>query len=85
MLYEIDNKFYIKVQGYYKGVDVTVNGNDLEITPNGEELEVYNVQEFVIPIDMATGKQEVIDKLEKKDEFKDLRFSEKNHKRSSRI
>lgn len=33
MLYKINDKYYIKVQGYYKQVKVTKDGNNLDIQP----------------------------------------------------
>jgi len=88
MIYKIDNKFYIKVQGYYKGVDVKFNGDDLDLTPNGDELEVYNVQEKVTPIDVATTGKDEIEKLlkvkENKKDNEELPFRKEN-RRNSRI
>ena len=65
MLYKIDNKFYIKVQGYYKEVDIKVNGDNLDITPNGNEIEVSNVKHFET-YDMRMNKADVIKQIEKK-------------------
>lgn len=88
MIYKIDNKFYIKVQGYYKGVDVKFNGDNLDLTPNGDELEVYNVQEKVTPIDVATTGKDEIEKLlkvkENKKDNEELPFIKEN-RRNSRI
>ena len=88
MIYKIDNKFYIKVQGYYKGVDIKFNGDDLDLKPNGDDLEVYNVQEKVTPIDVATtGKDEIkalLNVKENKKDNKDLSFGKENG-RNSRI
>jgi len=49
VIYKIKNKFYIKVQGYFKEINVSLNKNkDLVIEPckNGEELEFPNVKEY---------------------------------------
>lgn len=41
MLYKIDDKYYIKVQGYYKEVTVSGRGNNLDIKPkSGSKIEV---------------------------------------------
>lgn len=44
MIFRIGEKFYIKVQGYYKEVDISIEGNNLAIKPNGNEIEVSNVK-----------------------------------------
>lgn len=59
MLYKIDNKYYIKVQGYYKQVDVKVNGNNLDITPNGNEIEILNAKN-VEALDTRINKDRII-------------------------
>jgi hypothetical protein len=86
MLYKIGNKFYIKVQGYYKEVDVKVNGNNLDIAPieNGDTIEVYGFEEVVIPFDMMIDKDEVINELKKASEFGSKK-KEENSKYKSRI
>lgn len=84
MLYKIGNKFYIKVQGYYKGVDVKINGDDLELTPNGDEIEIYGFEEVVIPFDMMIDKDEVIKSLNSSTKFTS-KHEEKKLKYNSRI
>ena len=58
MLYQIGKKFYIKVQGYYKEVDVKVEGDNLDVAPvkNGDEIEIYGFEEVVKPFDMMINK-----------------------------
>lgn len=84
MLYKIGNNFYIKVQGYYKGVDVKINGDDLELTPNGDEIEIYGFEEVVIPFDMMIDKDEVIKSLNSSTKFTS-KHEEKKLKYNSRI
>lgn len=42
MIYKIKNKYYVKVQGYYKEVTVNRKGNDLDVKPvqGAKKLEV---------------------------------------------
>ena len=83
MLYKIDGKFYIKVQGYYREVNVKVDGDNLDVTPmpDGDEIEIYGFEEVVIPFDMLPDKDEVIKslnsstKLTSKHEEKKLKYS----------
>lgn len=86
MLYKIGKKFYIKVQGYYKEVDVKVDGDNLEVAPviNGDEIEVYGFEEVVKPFDMMTDKDEVIQSLNSTTKF-GSRAKEENSKYKSRI
>ena len=79
MLYKIGKKFYIKVQGYYKEVDVKVDGDNLDVAPviNGDEIEVYG-------FDMMTDKDEVIQSLNATTKF-GSRAKEENSKYKSRI
>jgi hypothetical protein len=86
MLYKIDDKFYIKVQGYYKEVDVKVDGDNLDINlvPNGDEIEVYGFGKVVIPYDMMIDKDEVIKSLDSSTKFINKR-EEKKLKYNSRI
>ena len=65
MLYRIDGKFYIKVQGYYIEVNVNLEGDNLDVTPksNGEKIEIYGFQKVVEPIDMMTDKDKIIESL----------------------
>lgn len=64
MLYRIGNKFYVKVGGYYKEVDIKVDGSNLNITPNGNEIEI-NDNLKVTSYDMRVKKDEVIKLLDK--------------------
>lgn len=86
MLYKIDDKFYIKVQGYYKEVDVKVDGDNLDINlvPNGDQIEVYGFEKVVIPYDMMIDKDEVIKSLDSSTKFINKR-EEKKLKYNSRI
>lgn len=86
MLYKIDDKFYIKVQGYYKEVDVKVDGDNLDINlvPNGDQIEVYGFEKVVIPYDMMIDKDEVIKSLNSSTKFINKR-EEKKLKYNSRI
>lgn len=86
MLYQIGKKFYIKVQGYYKEVNVKVNGDNLDVAPvkNGDEIEVYGFEEVVKPFDMMTDKDEVIQSLQSAPKFGG-RTKEENSKYKSRI
>jgi len=86
MLYKIDDKFYIKVQGYYKEVDVKVDGDNLDINlvPNGDEIEVYGFEKVVIPYDMMIDKDEVIKSLNSSTKFTS-KHEEKKLKYNSRI
>ena len=44
MVYKIDNRYYIKVQGYYKEVEIIPQGNSFDILPiNGSKIEVTGV------------------------------------------
>lgn len=86
MLYKINNKFYIKVQGYYKEVDAKVDGDNLDINlvPNGDEIEIYGFEEVVIPFDMMIDKDEVIKSLNSSTKFTS-KHEEKKLKYNSRI
>ena len=86
MLYQIRNKFYIKVQGYYREVNVKVDGDNLDVTPmpNGDEIEIYGFEEAVKPIDMITDKDEVIKSLNSSTKLTN-KHEEKKLKYSSRI
>lgn len=86
MLYKIGNKFYIKVQGYYKEVDIKVDGDNLDITPvqDSDEIEIYGFEEVVIPFDMMTDKDEVIKSLNSSTKFTSKR-EDKKLKYNSRI
>lgn len=86
MLYQIGKKFYIKVQGYYKEVDVKVDGDNLDVAPvkNGDEIEVYGFEEVVKPFDMMIDKDEVIQSLNATPKF-GSRNKEENSKYKSRI
>ena len=86
MLYKINNKFYIKAQGYYKEVDVKVDGDNLDINlvPNGDEIEIYGFEEVVIPFDMMIDKDEVIKSLNSSTKFTS-KHEEKKLKYNSRI
>lgn len=86
MLYKIDGKFYIKVQGYYREVNVKVDGDNLDVTPmpNGDEIEIYGFEEAVKPIDMITDKDEVIKSLNSSTKLTN-KHEEKKLKYSSRI
>ena len=86
MLYKINGKFYIKVQGYYREVDVKVDGDNLDVTPmpNGDEIEIYGFEEVVIPFDMMTNKDEVIKSLDSSTKLTN-KHEEKKLKYSSRI
>ena len=50
MIYKIKNKYYVKVQGYYKEVRVDKNGDNLDVTPiaNAKKLEITKVNDAVI-------------------------------------
>jgi hypothetical protein len=86
MLYKIDDKFYVKVQGYYKEVDVKVDGDNLDVNlvPNGDQIEVYGFEKVVIPYDMMIDKDEVIKSLNSSTKFINKR-EEKKLKYNSRI
>ena len=86
MLYQIGKKFYIKVQGYYKEVDVKVDGDNLDVAPvpNGDEIEIYGFEEVVKPFDMMINKDEVIQSLNATSKF-GSRNKEENSKYKSRI
>ena len=62
MIYKINNKFYLKVQGYYKEVDIKVDGDNLDITPNGNEIETYNVGNVEV-FDVKVNKNNLIQML----------------------
>lgn len=47
MLYRVGTKFYIRVQGYYKEVDVSIEGDNLEVKPNGNEIEISSVKNVI--------------------------------------
>lgn len=89
MLYQIGKKFYIKVQGYYKEVEVKVNGDNLDVAPipNGDEIEVYGFEKVVKPIDMMTNKDELKKELNASNSMPKLgnRTKEENSKYNSRI
>lgn len=69
MLYRIGNKYYIRVQGYYKEVTIKVKGDNLEITPNGNEIEVTKVSNAEM-INAQTEKDSIIKSLKTSAEFK---------------
>lgn len=65
MIYQIGDKFYLKVQGYYKEVDIKVNGSDLDITLNGNKIETTRVSD-VKSFDMKINKDNLIQILNTK-------------------
>lgn len=85
MLYRIGNKYYVKVQGYYKEVDLKVNGDNLEITPNGNEIEVTNVSN-VEALDMNYHKENIMKAIEKRNKKSEtFETTKKYHKYESRM
>lgn len=70
MVYKIDNKYYIKVQGYYKEVEIIPQGNSFDISPiKGSKLEVTSVENaelvklesenFEKPVEVEEVKEEI--------------------------
>lgn len=69
MLYKINNKYYIKVQGYYKEVDVSIKGDNLEIKPNnGLSIEITKVKNVKV-VDMKTENFNRPKEVEKESKF----------------
>ena len=89
MIYKIDNKYYIKVQGYYKEVDISIKGNNLDIKPNGNEIEASNTLK-VETFDMRMDTQKLIKELsankprEEKRVFSAMSGEEQRERRNSR-
>jgi len=87
MIYKIDNKFYIKVQGYYKEVDLKIDGDNLDITPNGNEIEITNVTNVKV-YDMRYNKKDIINEISNKNKDienqKTILFSNSGNKDMSR-
>ena len=71
MIYKIDDKFYIKVQGYYKEVSVKTDGDNLDISliPDSETIEVYGFEKVVVPFDTTINKEELIQILDTPKKF----------------
>lgn len=44
MIYDIDGKYYIKVQGYYKEVELRLIGGNFDIKPKNNKIEVTVVK-----------------------------------------
>lgn len=80
MLYRIGNKYYVKVQGYYKEVDIKVNGDNLEITPNGNEIEV-TLASGVEVLNMTYFKEDVIKDIKSKDKKTETTESNKRYRK----
>ena len=61
MLYKINDTFYLKVDGHYVGVEITIQGDDLDIKPTSNKIEIASVKEPVRVFDMRVDKDTVID------------------------
>ena len=51
MLYKINGKYYVKVGGYYKEVNVTSQGGNLDITPSKDKnarIEVTRAKNVIV-------------------------------------
>ena len=49
MIYDIDGEYFVKVQGYFKQVEITFDskGNpDVKVKTDGKKLETYSVKNF---------------------------------------
>ena len=50
MIYKIDNKYFVRVQGYFKEIEIEFDAYDnpsIKIKPNGKKLEVNNVNTWL--------------------------------------
>ena len=68
MLYKIDGKYYIKVQGRYKQVDLSKNDGEIVIKPNGNKLDAYNIMPIQVSLEQALeeiNRHKVVEKIEK--------------------
>lgn len=67
MIYKIEDKFYVKVQGYYVEVDISFKDDNLDITPKGnkriEVNDVDKVEKFDMRLD--EDKNKVINSIKK--------------------
>lgn len=61
MIYEIDGEYFIKVQGYFKQIEITFDskGNpDVVVKQDGKKLEAYSVKNFsTITLDTIREKE----------------------------
>lgn len=61
MIYDIDGEYFVKVQGYFKQVEVTFDskGNpDVKVKTDGKKLETYSVKNFsTITLDTIRERQ----------------------------
>lgn len=68
MIYKIKNKYYVKVQGYYKEVKVDRNGDNLDVTPikGGKKLEITKCKDAVVvdPTKENFNKTDIFEKQE---------------------
>ena len=69
MLYKIDNKFYIQVQGYYLEVDIIIDGDNFDVKPNGNKLEVNDVSEYEV-YDVRIRKDDIINEFKETNKIK---------------
>lgn len=44
MIYDINGKYYIKVQGYYKEVELNLSGSNFDIKPKKNKIEITVVK-----------------------------------------
>lgn len=44
MIYDINGKYYIKVQGYYKEVELKLSGSNFDIKPKKNKIEITGVK-----------------------------------------
>jgi hypothetical protein len=77
MVYKINNKYYIKVQGYYKEVEITSHGDSLDIKPitsADSKIEVTTVNNVDI-VDLKTEdfKKDKFEPIEDIKPFKEIK------------
>ena len=77
MVYKIDNRYYIKVQGYYREVEITPQGDSFDIKPiNSAEskIEVTTVTDVDI-VDLKTEdfKKDKFEPIEDIKPFKEIK------------
>lgn len=75
MIYKIDNKYYVKVQGHYKECDMSLKDDELIIKLNGNEIESYNIDA------MQVSSEYVKEQLKQKETFQINVKEQKNKKR----
>lgn len=85
MLYEINNKYYIKVGGFYKEVIIDVVRDELVIKPTKSKIEISEVSNYN-QIDVNSNRKQIINSItdNKKMEKRHIDDEKPNNKRNFR-